>query len=266
MTDILHEIVENRVRDLKARAASLVEIKDRYRDREDFRPFHESLIKNSRLPGHAAVIAEIKRGSPARGLFASDLDPLQAAKDYEQGGAACLSVLTEPRYFYGSLDDLVSARKNCRLPVLRKDFIVTEYQIHESALHADAVLLIARCLERSQLKDFHDLATSLKLDILVEVFDEEDVEKIEPFHFPLVGINHRNLKTMDISRERSHNLFNRFEKDQTVVAASGIRSREDIERIMEGGIRCFLVGESLSTAMDRNTLLNKFVHGGDHVD
>lgn len=266
MNDILNEIVESRIRNTKSDALPLNELKTRYRDRHDFRSFRESLVKNARIPGRAAVIAEIKRGSPFKGLFAPELDPVQAAMDYMQGGAACLSVLTEPRYFYGSLDDLIFARKHCRIPVLRKDFIVTEYQIYESALHADAVLLIARCLERSQLKDFHDLATSLKLDVLVEVFDEEDVEKIEPFHFPLIGINHRNLKTMDVSLERSCDLFRCFDENQTVVAASGIQSRHAIDRFMTTGIRCFLIGESLSRTANRIDFLKSLVEGGNHAD
>lgn len=266
MNNLLNEIVESRIQDIKSDAVALNELKARYRDRQDFRPFRESLIERARISGHAAVIAEIKRGSPSKGLFAPELDPIRAAKDYEQGGATCLSVLTEPRYFYGSLNDLVSARKHGRLPVLRKDFIVTEYQIYESALYADAVLLIVRCLEQSQLKDFYDLATSLKLDVLVEIFDEEDIEKIEPFHFPLIGVNHRNLKTMDVSLYRSFDLFRRFDKNQSVVAASGIRSRHDIDRFMTAGIRCFLVGESLSRAANRIDFLKSLVEGEDHAD
>ena len=260
MSNILNEIIEKRRQSVETKTVSLAELKARYNDREDFRPFHRNLC-NEAGENHAAIIAEIKRASPAKGLFAPDLDPVAVAKEYEVGGAACISVLTEPNYFYGSIDDLIAARKHCSLPILQKDFVVTEYQVYESAIHADAVLLIARCLQTSQLAELHALATELKLDVLVEVFDEEDVEKIEPFHFPLIGINHRNLKTMDVSLDRSCELIVRFDSDQTVVAASGITTRNDIERYFTVGIRCFLVGESLSRASNRIEVLNEFVNG-----
>jgi indole-3-glycerol phosphate synthase/phosphoribosylanthranilate isomerase len=260
MTDILNEIVARRRKDIEAKTVPLVELKARQNDRAGIRPFHWSLQQKMKRPGMAAIIAEIKRGSPAKGLFAPDLDPVQAAQEYDDL-AACLSVLTEPHWFFGSLDDLIAARNACNLPVLQKDFVVTEYQVYEAAVHADAMLLIARCLERQQLANLHSLATQLGLDVLVEVFDEEDMDKIEPFHFPLIGINHRNLRTMSIDLERSKRLFSRFTADQTVVAASGIKSRADIEKLMRVGIRAFLVGESLSTHVDRVNYLNELVHG-----
>lgn len=261
MSNILHKIVEARLRDVETKTIPLTELKARYRDRSDFRQFRTALLKKTLLSNDVAIIAEIKRGSPAKGLFAPDLEPNQVVGEYEIGGAACVSLLTEPNFFYGSMNDLVDARKLCSLPILQKDFIVTEYQVYEAAVHADAVLLIARCLEASRLKDLHDLATGLKLDILVEVFDEEDIAKIEPFHFPLVGINHRNLKTMDVSLDRSVDLFSHFGADQTVVAASGIASRQNIERFLASGIRCFLVGESLSRASDRIGFLKELTDG-----
>ena len=250
MTDILTQIIEHRRADIVSRDISVAELKARCRDRADFRPFHRAL-RDKADGKRAAIIAEIKRGSPAKGLFAPSLDPVATAKEYECGGAACLSVLTEPRYFSGSLDDLIAARNSCTLPVLQKDFLVTECQIYETALHADAALLIARCLETSRLADLYGLATELQLDVLVEVFDEADIEKIEPFRFPLIGINHRNLRTMGIDLERSRHLVSRFGPDQTVVAASGIKNRNDIEILMRTGMRSFLIGESLSTRSDR---------------
>ena len=264
MTDILNEIVARRRTDIESKTASLSELKAQHRDREraDFRPFHNVLRANRSLPGVASIIAEIKRASPSEGLFAPHLDPEESAGLYEFGGAACLSVLTEQHYFHGSLDDLIAARNACNLPVLQKDFIVTEYQVWEAAVHADAMLLIARCLEQQQLAHLHALATELGLDVLVEVFDEEDIDKIEPFHFPLIGINHRNLRTMDVELVRSPNLVSRFSSDQTVVAASGIKTRADIESLMRTGIRAFLVGEVLSTQAEPYNLLRTLVHGG----
>jgi indole-3-glycerol phosphate synthase/phosphoribosylanthranilate isomerase len=261
MTDILNDIVARRRIDVESKTVPLSEWKARHRERDDFRPFHKVLRANRFMPGVASVIAEIKRSSPAKGLFAPHLDPEESAGLYEFGGAACLSVLTEPHYFFGSMDDLIAARSVCHLPVLQKDFIVTEYQVWEAAVHADAMLLIARCLERQQLAELHHLATELGLDVLVEVFDEEDLDKIAPFHFPLIGINHRNLRTMDIDLERSGDLVSRFAPDQTIVAASGIRTRSDIESLMRTGIRAFLVGESLSTQPEPHNLLRTLVHG-----
>ena len=261
MTDILTEIVARRRKDIEAKTVTLTELQARHRERSDFRPFHKSLRSNMVRPGMAAIIAEIKRGSPAKGLFAPDLDPVECAKRYQSGGAACLSVLTESHYFFGSLDDLIAARNACELPVLQKDFVVTDYQVWEAAVHADAVLLIARCLERQQLTDLHGLATELGIDVLVEIFDEEDIDKIEPLRCPLMGINHRNLRTMSMDIERSQRLISRVAPDQTVVAASGIKDRSAIEQLMRVGIRAFLVGESLSRHPHRVEFLRELVEG-----
>jgi indole-3-glycerol phosphate synthase len=265
MTDILNEIVARRRKDVESKTVALSELKAKHRDRTDFRPFLQSLQKNIKRPGRAAIIAEIKRGSPAKGLFAPDLDPVESTKCYETGGAACLSVLAEPHYFFGSFDDLMAARNACSLPVLQKDFIATEYQVYENAVYADCMLLIVRYLEPQQVSDLHGLATELGLDVLVEVFDEEDIDKIEPFHFPLIGINHRNLRTMSIDLERSKQLFSRFTSDQMVVAASGIKTRDDIETLMQLGIRAFLVGESLSTHPNRTDFLRELVQGRNNA-
>jgi indole-3-glycerol phosphate synthase len=266
MTDILTEIVARRRKDIEARFDPLAELKAQYADRTDYRPFLKSLQQKMAHPGTAAIIAEIKRGSPAKGLFAPYLDPVESAGLYEFGGATCLSVLTEPHWFFGSLDDLITARKSCSLPVLQKDFIVTEYQVWECAAYADCMLLIARCLEQQQLSELHSLATDLGLDVLVEVFDEEDIDKIEQFHFPLIGINHRNLRTMTIDLERSRRLVSRFASSQTIVAASGVRTRNDIENLMQAGISAFLVGESLSTHPNPGGFLDGLVKGGSHAD
>jgi indole-3-glycerol phosphate synthase len=259
MNNILQQIVVSRLKEYEHPAVSTAELRSMYRDRADFRPFRKALLQKSSQSGTAAVIAEIKRGSPSKGLFAPDLDPIQCADDYASGGAACLSVLTEPNYFFGLLDDLILARKRCAIPVLRKDFIVTEYQVWETALHADCMLLIARCLEASQLQEYHALATELRLDVLVEVSDEEDIEKIEPFCFPFIGINNRNLTTMDVNVDRSQNLIRYFTSDQTVVSASGISSRSEIESAIRTGLKAFLIGESLSKSADRVAALRQLV-------
>jgi len=266
MSDILNEIVAQRRTDVETKTVSLAELQAKHRNRTDFRPFHKPLQQSRIEPKKAAVIAEIKRGSPAKGLFAPGLEPAETAATYERGGAACLSVLTEPHYFFGSFGDLIAARDACKLPVLQKDFIVTEYQVWECAVHADCLLLIARCLEQSPLEDLYGLATELGLDVLVEVFDEEDIDKIEPLHCPLIGINHRNLRTMSIDLERSVQLVSRFASDQTVIAASGIKTRHNIELLMPTGIRAFLIGESLSTHPNRIEFLRTLVEGGNHAE
>ena len=273
MTDILDEIVVRRRKDVAEKPVSLSDLKAAHRGRSDFRPFHEALRRNITQPDsitrpdnrtrsdRVAIIAEIKRGSPAKGLFAPDLNPAELAEQYERGQAACLSVLVEPHYFFGSFGDLTAARNACSLPVLQKDFIVMEYQVWECAVYADAMLLIARCLERQELADLYGLAVELGLDVLVEVFDDEDIDKIEPLQFPLIGINHRNLRTMSIDLDRSRQLRSRFHTDQTVIAASGIKDRCDIETLLPTGIQAFLVGESLSRSPDRIALLRTFVEG-----
>ncbi|MGL4943994.1 MAG: indole-3-glycerol phosphate synthase TrpC [Thermoguttaceae bacterium] len=265
--DILSQIVASRVRDIESSAAyavSVSELKSRWRDRnarDDFRSFDGALRERAAESGVAAIIAEIKRGSPARGLFAPMLDPVAAARSYELGGAACLSVLTEPHFFFGALDDLVAARSACTLPVLQKDFIVTEYQVYEAALHTDAILLIARCLDYSQLSDLHSLATELRLDVLVEVFDEADIQKIAPLRFPLIGINNRNLATMGIDTQNTARWASQFHAEQLVVAASGMRSRGDIEQLITAGVRTFLVGETLSVSSNPVVTLREMVYG-----
>lgn len=248
--DALTPITESRKKEFTGKDVS--SWRSIYKDRQDFRPFRQALQAK-----RIGVIAEIKRGSPARGLFAPDLNPASLAADYETGSAACVSVLTEPNFFFGSMDALVTARKNCSLPVLQKDFIVTKEQIEEAACYADAVLLIARCLEPAQLQEYHQFAAERHLDVLVEVFDEDDIEKIAPFHFPLVGINNRNLATMGIDLNNAITFFQTFAKDQTVVAASGIQGKKELEMLKGAGFSNFLIGEYLSKNENRVELLKQ---------
>ncbi|MDR1383426.1 MAG: indole-3-glycerol phosphate synthase TrpC [Planctomycetaceae bacterium] len=266
MSNILDQIVESRRKDYMLHTFSepdaestLSRLRDSFPVRNGVRSFRESLRKKVSTPKTAAIIAEIKRGSPSNGLFAPDLDPISCAEEYESGGAACLSVLTEPSYFFGKLEDLIDVRNHCSLPVLRKDFIVSEYQVKETAIFADCMLLIARCLDAAELKRLHDLALELQMETLVEVFDEQDIEKITPFRFPLVGINHRNLATMELNMERTQLFARSFAPDQTLVAASGIHSRMEIEQVMQTGITSFLIGESLSKSANRSGFLKELV-------
>jgi indole-3-glycerol phosphate synthase len=261
MPDILNEIIQRRLLDYAEVSCPLSELISRYSERTDFRPFRESLLSRSSSENKVAIIAEIKRGSPSKGIFAPELDPVSCAVAYESGGAAALSVLTEKHFFGGTIDDLIIARKNCSLPILRKDFIVTKYQVYETALYADCMLLIARTLDAAVLKDYYDLATELKLDVLVEIFDDDDIEKISPFNFPLIGINHRNLATMDVDISSSRNFVGHFQSNQTLVAASGIYSRDDIDRVKRSGIKSFLIGESISRSTNPVQFLRSLAFG-----
>ncbi len=211
------------------------------------RPFMSALSS----PGTFGVniIAEIKRASPSKGPICLDLDPVALARAYESGGAAALSVLTDSPFFKGSLDDLKMTRAAISLPVLRKEFIVSTYQLYETAVaEADAVLLIVRILERSQLKDYLQLCEELRLDALVEIYSENELEDACWAGAHLIGINNRNLRSFETSTDNAINLGAKLNPDQVAVAASGIQSREDILEAKAAGIWNFLIGESLVRA------------------
>jgi indole-3-glycerol phosphate synthase len=212
-----------------------------------------SLFKALAAPGPfgANVIAEIKRASPSKGPIRLDLDAAAYARAYARGGAAALSVLTEPAFFKGCIQDLRQAKAAADLPVLRKDFMISEYQFYESAvLGADAVLLIVRILSESQLRDFLALSRQLGLDALVEVHNEADLELACLAGAKLIGINNRNLSSFETNRDTVLKMAGHLTTDQVGVAASGIRSRADMQPVIAGGIFNFLVGESLVRAPD----------------
>ncbi len=208
------------------------------------RPFMQKL--ETVTPGEVHIIAEIKRASPSKGDIRPDLDPAGLAASYERGGASVVSVLTETKWFKGSIQDLQAARDTTTLPVLRKDFILSSYQIYESALiSADAVLLIVRILSKSQLNDYLALCAGLGLDALVEVHSLKDIETVLLTRAKLIGINNRNLRLFNTDTETAIHLAKHLKPEQIPVAASGIQSRRDIEKNMEAGIYRFLIGESL---------------------
>jgi indole-3-glycerol phosphate synthase len=195
------------------------------------------------------IIAEIKRASPSKGVIRPNLDPQKLAKSYETGGASAISVLTDTDFFKGSLEDLVKARAATSIPVLRKDFIVSSYQLYQTALMgADAVLLIVRILSPGQLTDYLHLCRQLHLDTLVEVHSERDIEIASASGARLIGINNRNLKSFETDIRISMRLAERLSPNQIPVAASGIRCRKDIDNNLEAGIHNFLIGESLVRA------------------
>jgi len=197
------------------------------------------------------IIAEIKRASPSKGLIQPHLIAADYAEAYERGGASAISVLTEDHWFKGSIDDLTDARESSKLPILRKDFIISSYQIYESAvIGADAILLIVRILSDNQIKEYLDLCNTLKLDALVEIHSTEDIKKTSGTSARLIGINNRNLSSFDTDIDTAIELVSCLENNQIPVAASGIQTKDDIERTRTAGINHFLIGESIVRSAD----------------
>lgn len=199
--------------------------------------------------GDPAVIAEIKHASPSAGVLRDPYDPAAIARDYEAHGAACLSVLTDRDFFQGDDADLLAARDACHLPVLRKDFMVDDYQIHESRIAgADCILLIAACLSVAQMQDLAGTARELGMDVLVEVHSEAELEKALQVESPLLGINNRDLHSFEVSLDTTRALHQRVPTDRLTVTESGIHTTEDVASMRERGIHAFLVGESFMRA------------------
>ena len=199
--------------------------------------------------GQSAVIAEVKKASPSKGVLRADFIPADIAQSYAEHGAACLSVLTDRQFFQGSVDALKQARASCQLPVLRKDFLIDAYQVYEArAMGADAILLIAACLGDAQLHDFEAIAHSLDMAVLVEVHDQAEMERALKLKTPLVGINNRNLKTFAVSLDTTLALKDMVGPDRIVVTESGIHTRADVQRMRDAGVQAFLVGEAFMRA------------------
>jgi indole-3-glycerol phosphate synthase len=205
-----------------------------------------------------AVIAEVKKASPSRGVLRENFDPAAIAKSYECAGAACLSVLTDRQFFQGDPSHLVSARAACSLPALRKDFVVDRYQVAESrALGADCILLIAACLSIDEMKQLENAARDLGMAVLVEVHDAEELARALELRTPLLGINNRNLKTFETRLDTTLDLLSRVPRDRIVVTESGILSRGDVDRMRAAGVEAFLVGEAFMRNPDPGNALSE---------
>jgi indole-3-glycerol phosphate synthase len=203
-------------------------------------------FKESLLNKDQAIIAEIKKASPSAGIISEDFDPIKKAKEYEDFGASALSILTEEDFFQGSSEYLKEVKAITSLPILRKDFMIDEYQIYEAKLiGADCILLIASILNDDEIQSFVDLAESLELDYLIEVHDLNELKRVEHFSNGMIGVNNRNLKTFDVDLNNSINLKNAFNSNNLFVAESGIKSQDDINTLKVHGIHVFLIGESL---------------------
>jgi indole-3-glycerol phosphate synthase len=198
-----------------------------------------------------AVIAEIKRASPSKGILRADFNPAEIARSYEKHGAACMSVLTDVQFFQGAPEHLAQARAACALPALRKDFVIDAYQVLESrALGADCILLIAACLEGGQMASLEALARSLGMAVLVEVHDAAELEAALALRTPLIGVNNRNLRTFETRLESTLDLLPRIPAERIVVTESGIGTPADVARLRSQGVQAFLVGEAFMRAPD----------------
>ena len=254
--DFLHRILERKRREIQAASVKISEknLRRMAEDGRGRRPFLETLATPE--TGGPAIIAEIKRASPSKGVIREDLDPKQTARDYARGGAAAISVLTDADDFHGSPADLEQARAAVSLPVLRKDFIISTYQIYESAvMGADAILLIVRALSPSFLTDALALCRVLGMDALVEVHSETELETASRAGTRLVGINNRDLTTFRTDIGNCIRIGRGLDRGQVAVAESGIRDRKDVETLLGAGIRNFLIGESLVRADDPQRFL-----------
>lgn len=206
----------------------------------------EQRIRWKTAAGDTAVIAEIKKASPSQGLIRADFDPARFARTYERSGAACISVLTDERFFQGSAQDLQAARQACALPVLRKDFLVDPYQVFESrAMGADCILLIAACLDDALMRDMESIAHSLGMAVLLEVHDSMELERALKLQSPLIGINNRDLRTFHVSVDVTLDLLDQVPPERIVVTESGVTSAAIAARLQRAGVSAFLVGEAL---------------------
>jgi len=244
LPDILATIVEQKKLDLAAREPDVEQRAERsIAQRRDF-----LAALTGRQP---AVIAEIKKASPSKGVLATEFHPAAIARLYEQGGAAALSVLTDEKHFQGSLSDLESARGATQLPALRKDFTIDAYHVHQAAAHgADAILLIAAILSERQMRDFRELAGRYRMAALVEVHHEEELEPAIASGARIIGVNNRNLHTFEVSLETSVRLADKIPAGVVRVAESGIHSSADVQRLRASGYQAFLVGEHLMKSGD----------------
>ena len=259
MSSVLDTILARKAEEVAARRAErpLARIRELADAQLPARGFADA-IRGKHRAGLPAVIAEIKKASPSKGLIRADFDPASIARSYEAGGAACLSVLTDVDYFQGSDAYLQQARAACALPVLRKDFTIDEYQVVEArVLGADCILLIVAALDDVQLADLAVLAMELGMDVLVEVHDLDELERALQVPAPLLGINNRNLRTFDVSLDTTLSLRHAVPGDRVLVTESGIATPEDVARMRDAGIETFLVGETFMRDADPGAALRR---------
>jgi len=261
MSDILKQIVAVKHEEIATalKTRSLAEVRaqaeQRNRDLNDVRDFAGAL-RAKVAAGQAAVIAEVKKASPSKGVLREHFVPADIARSYAQHGAACLSVLTDERFFQGATAYLQQAREACSLPVLRKDFMVDAFQVYDArAMGADCILLIAACLDDAQMCDLEALSHELGMAVLVEVHDGEELDRALKLKTPLVGINNRNLRTFEVTLDTTLGLLPRVPDDRLLVTESGILGRDDVQRMRAADVHAFLVGEAFMRQPDPGAAL-----------
>ena len=255
---ILDKIIENKRSEVvRAKISKPLDLlKGELEDLEKTRDFYQSLRPN----GTTKVIAEVKCASPSKGILRADFNPVEISKNYARGGASAISVLTDSRFFKGSLDHLRNIRSSVETPLLRKDFIIDPYQVYESRFYgADAILLIVAALDSTILKELLELAHSLEMDAIVEIHDEAELEKAIQAGSKIIGINNRDLKTFDVSLETSLRLCRLIPKGKIIISESGIRSINDIKRLRSAGINVVLIGETFMRASEPGEALRKLL-------
>jgi indole-3-glycerol phosphate synthase len=267
MSDILDQIVAVKRQEVAAavKKKSLAAVRADAESRVLTRDFVGALRRKI-AAGQAAVIAEIKKASPSKGVLREDFIPADIAQSYAEGdgqvSAACLSVLTDRQFFQGQPDYLKQARASCELPVLRKDFMVDPYQIYESrAMGADCILLIAACLDDAQMRDLEAIALGLDMAVLVEVHDGAELDRALKLKTPLLGINNRNLRTFEVTLDTTLGLRERVPADRLLITESGILGRADVQRMRAAGVHAFLVGEAFMRAPDPGLALAELFAG-----
>jgi len=259
MNDILNRIVAVKREEIAAGLTkrSLAAMRQDAESRVLTRDF-EGEIRKKIAAGQSAVIAEIKKASPSKGVLREEFIPADIAQSYAEAGAACLSVLTDRQFFQGGVDYLKQARASCMLPVLRKDFMVDAYQVYEArVIGADAILLIAACLDDAQMADLEGVARSLDMAVLVEVHDRAELDRALRLKTPLVGINNRNLRSFEVSLETTLSMIADVPPDRILVTESGILTTRDVQCMRDAGVHAFLVGEAFMRARDPGTALSQ---------
>ncbi len=251
MSDILEKIIATKRRELIAalQAVPLLAVRaaaERHAKSVEYKPRDFiGAIRAKIAAGNAAVIAEIKKASPSKGIIRADFNPAEIAKSYEAGGAACLSVLTDVEYFQGSAEYLKQARAACNLPVLRKDFMIDAYQVYEArAMGADCILLIAAAIDLAKMRELESVAHELGMAVLVEVHNGEELDLALQLETPLLGINNRNLRTFDVTLQTTLDLLPKISNDKIIVTESGIFTADDVALMRKNNVHTFLVGEA----------------------
>jgi indole-3-glycerol phosphate synthase len=261
MPTILDKIVAAKREEIRRAKATLPE--ERLRQQASAAPPVRDFLAALARPGPIRLIAEVKKASPSKGLICADFDPLRIARTYQEHGASAISVLTDGPYFQGSLDDLRRIRQAVDLPLLRKDFIVDPYQVLQArAAGADAVLLIAECLEDSMLRTLYDAVAACGMTPLVELYEPENLPRVLALGARLIGINNRDLRTFEVDLGQTLRLARRIPADRVVVGESGIRSRADAQRLQSAGVRAMLVGESLMARTDLGAAVDELLGKG----